>query len=99
MEEVLGHISQELSEKESKRLLRNLQIDDDLQKEFSEKLEDIPWLDVKMELEMMGKDKIIDYIQKKTLITKGTAFLIDFMRANIYLHYVMFPRKLFFLVR
>ena len=73
LEEVLNHISKELTEKESKKLLRNLGIDDDdPQKEFSEKLEDVPWLNLKKQLEKMGKDEIIDHIKKNTLITQGT---------------------------
>ena len=72
MKEVLDHISKELTEKESKILLRNLGIcHDDSQTEFSDKLENIPWLNLKKELEVMGKDEIIDYIKKETLITKG----------------------------
>ena len=72
MDEVLDYISKKLTEKESKKLLRNLGInEDDSQKEFSEKLEDIPWLNLKKELEIMEKDEIIDHIKKKTLITRG----------------------------
>ena len=72
LEEVLEYISKELTKKESEKLLRNLRIDDDdPRKGFSEKLEDIPWLSLKKELEILGKDNIVDHIKKKTLITKG----------------------------
>ena len=72
MDEVLEYIFKELTEKESEKLLRNLRVDDDdPQKGFSEKLEEIPWLTLKKELEILGKDEIIDHIKKKTLITKG----------------------------
>ena len=68
----MEYISKELTEKESEKLLKNLGINDhDPQREFSEKLEDVPWFDLKKELEMMGRDDIIDHIKKKTLITKG----------------------------
>ena len=72
MEEFLDHISKELTEKESKKLLRNLGIDDDdPPKGFSEKLEDIPWLNLKKELELLGRNDIVKYIKDNTLITKG----------------------------
>ena len=87
MEEVLDHISKELTEEESKKLLRNLGIDDDgtkklkdiswfdPQKEFSEKLEDLPWLNLKKELELLGRKDIVKYIKNNTLITKGISLI------------------------
>ena len=76
MEEVLEHISKELTEKESKKLLRNLGIDDDPQREFSGKLEDIPWLNLKKELELLGRKDIVKYIKDNTLISKGNTCLV-----------------------
>ena len=77
MEEVLQHISKELTEKESKKLLRNLRIDDnDPQKAFSGKLEDIPWLNLKKELELLGRKDIVKYIKDNTLISKGNTCLV-----------------------
>ena len=80
MEEVLDHISKELMEKESKKLLRNLGFnDDDPQIAILGKLEDIPWLNVKKELELLGRSDIVKYIKEKTLITKSK---IHFFRRN-----------------
>ena len=72
MEEVLDHISKELTEKESKTILINLGInDDDPQREFADKLKDIPWFDLKEELELEGRNDIVKYVKKNTLITRG----------------------------
>ena len=80
MEEVLDHVSKELTIKESQKLLRNLGFNDvDPQNAFSEKLEDIPWLSLKKELELLGRSDIVKYIKEKTLITKGK---ITFLTAN-----------------
>ncbi|XP_066926433.1 uncharacterized protein [Clytia hemisphaerica] len=72
LDEVLDHISKKLTFKESKKLLRNLQIaDGDPNKEVSEKLEDVPWFKIKNMLELLGKYEIIDHIKKNTFITQG----------------------------
>ena len=69
---MLEYVSEELTEKESEKLLKNFRIDDDdPQKDLLERLEGIPWLNLRKELEMMGRNDIIDHIKKKTLITKG----------------------------
>ena len=79
MDEVLDHISKELTEKQSKKLLKNLGgDDDDTQKAFLERLENIPWLNLKKELESMGRNDIVKYIKEKTLITKGNLFCMFF---------------------
>ncbi|XP_066915032.1 uncharacterized protein [Clytia hemisphaerica] len=85
LDEVLEYISQELTEKESKKLLRQLRItDDNSQRRFSESLEDISWLDLKRELHVMEKYELVDHIIKKTLITKGRKAASDGLRR----HYV-----------
>ena len=72
MEEVLNHISTELTEVDLKKLLKNLGLADDIQKkDILDKLEDVPWFDLKRELEIIDKGDIVTYIQRNTLITKG----------------------------
>ena len=79
MKEVLDYISNKLTEKESKTILRKLGIkDDDPQREFSEKLEEIPWLDLKKELQFLGRNDIVKYIKKNTLITRGKSVYFHF---------------------
>ncbi|XP_066929390.1 uncharacterized protein [Clytia hemisphaerica] len=85
LEEVLDYISKKLTHEESKKLLKSLGIDDNgSQEEMSKRLENIAWFDLKKELEMIGKDDIIDHIKKKTLITKGLKTASDRLRK----HYV-----------
>uniref|UniRef100_A0A7M5XI15 NACHT domain-containing protein n=2 Tax=Clytia hemisphaerica TaxID=252671 RepID=A0A7M5XI15_9CNID len=83
LEEVLDYISKKLTHEESKKLLKSLGIDDNgSQEEMSKKLENIAWFDLKKELEMIGKDDIIDHIKKKTLITKGLKTTSDRLRKH-----------------
>ena len=76
MDEVLHFISKRLNEKDASKLLKNLRIEDDPALTLAEKLEDVPWFDLKRELEMVRRgDLLVEQIQQNTLITKGKVVL------------------------
>ena len=76
MDEVLHFISKRLNEKDASKLLKNLRIEDDPAMTLAEKLEDVPWFDLKRELEMVRRgDLLVEQIQQNTLITKGKVVL------------------------
>ncbi|XP_066926046.1 uncharacterized protein [Clytia hemisphaerica] len=73
VKEALDHISKNITENESRELLKNLGIDDDGDplKDLVTKLEDEKWLDIKRELEVIGRRDVVKQIQENTLITKA----------------------------
>ena len=77
IDEVLHVISEKLNDKESERLLRNLGIEDDPESTLAEKLETVPWVHLKRELEMLGKRDLVEQIQQNTLITKGKIITVS----------------------
>ncbi|XP_066911190.1 uncharacterized protein [Clytia hemisphaerica] len=73
VKEALDHISNNITENESRKLLKNLGIvdDGDPLKDRVTKLEDEKWLDIKRELEVIGRRDVVKHIKEKTLITKA----------------------------
>ena len=70
MEEVINHISKAIDEVEKKKLLKQFSFKEDA--DLNEKLQHIPWQDIKRALELIDRYDIVEHIQKNTLITKGT---------------------------
>ena len=73
LEEVIKIIEKNLDKVEQQKLLQGLQVNimDEDNPVFSEKLENIPWNKIKLQLECLGRKDIVDLIRKNTLISKG----------------------------
>ena len=82
-DQVLHYLSRELNDEASKRLLKNLGIEDDPELTLTEKLEDVAWVQLRRELEMLeGGEDLVECIQRNTLITKGKALFFSNSKRN-----------------
>ena len=65
-------IERNLDEVQQRKLLQGLEVK--FEKEnlvFSQKLENIPWNQIKLQLELLERSDVVDMIKRNTLITKG----------------------------
>ena len=72
LREVFDIIERNLDKDHQQKLLQRLKINlDGGNLVFSQKLENIPWNDIKLQLELTGRKDIVELITKNTLITEG----------------------------
>ena len=78
LEEVVKMIEMHLDEIQQKHFIRELGISSSSEENrlFSQKLENVPWSRIKLQLELLGKSDVVATIQKDTLVTKGLIHII-----------------------
>ena len=65
-------IEDKLDEEQQRKLLQGLEINSEEENlVFSQKLENIPWNKIKLQLELLERSDVVNMITKNTLITKG----------------------------
>ena len=85
LKEVIDIIEKNLDKFQQQKLLQRLGVN--LEEEnlvFSKKLENTPWKDIKLQLELLGRCDVVSMITKNTLITKGTILKIISIEIFIY---------------
>ena len=69
---MINTIERNLDEVQQRKLLQELRINSDEENlVFSQKLENIPWNQMKLQLELLERSDVVKIITKNTLITKG----------------------------
>ena len=72
LKEVLDIIERKLDKNQQQKLLQRLRINfDGRNLVFSQKLENSPWIEIKEQLGLMGRNDIVERIRQDTLITEG----------------------------
>ena len=77
LREVIDIIERNLDETQQRKLLQGLGINSEEENLVcSQKLENIQWDKVKLQLELLGRNDVVNMIIKNTLITKGNYFYL-----------------------
>ena len=81
LQEVIDIIERNLDEAQQQKLLKGLGINSEEENlMFSQKLENIPWDKIKLQLELLGRNDVVDMITQNALITKSNYLRFLFIK-------------------